>query len=63
MPTKDLTKVAGFLYLVKMQIGTGVGLGVIEGPYLTESEVRIVEAFLERLRAEEADAEIQKLKP
>ncbi len=46
-----------------MEIGTGVGLKVVEGPYLTVSEVRIVEAFLERLRVEETEAEIQKLKP
>lgn len=52
MPTKDPAKTAGLVYLVKMG---AAGLGVIECPGLTVEEVRIVEAFIERLRKEEPE--------
>lgn len=50
MPTKDPAKTAGLVYLVKMG---ECGIGVLECPGLTAEEVRIVEAFIERLRKEE----------
>lgn len=50
MPTNDPTKIAGMVYLVKMG---AAGIGVLECPGLTVEEVRIVEAFIERLRKEE----------
>jgi hypothetical protein len=50
MPTKDPAKIAGMVYLVKMG---AMDVGVVECPGLTAEEVRIVEAFIERLRKEE----------